>query len=240
MIRIEGLNKSFGKLHVLKDVNLEIDKAKVTAIIGPNGSGKTTLIKIILGLMKSDSGKILVNGINIKKGVSYKNCIGSMPQIARFPENLRVGELIEMIQDLRSRKNGVDKELFESFKLNNEINKKLGTLSGGTKQRVNAAIAFLFNPEILILDEPTAGLDPISSSALKDKILKEQKAGKTIIITSHILSDIEELAENLVFILEGKIIYNGTVKGLIEEKGKSNLERTIASLMETNENEHNA
>ncbi|TAL67063.1 MAG: ABC transporter ATP-binding protein [Bacteroidetes bacterium] len=240
MIRIERLNKSFGKLHVLKDVNLEFENSKVTAIIGPNGSGKTTLIKIILGLMKADSGKILVNNINIKKGVDYKNNIGNMPQIARFPENLRVGELIDMMKDLRSKKNGVDKDLFASFKLDNEINKKLGTLSGGTKQRVNAALAFLFNPDILILDEPTAGLDPISSSALKDKILKEQKKGKTILITSHILSDIEELAENLVFILEGKIIYNGTVKLLIEEKGKSNLERTIASLMESNANEHNA
>ncbi|MBI5326546.1 MAG: ABC transporter ATP-binding protein [Ignavibacteriae bacterium] len=240
MIKIEGINKSFGKLHILKDINLEIENGKTTAIIGPNGSGKTTLIKIVLGLMESDSGKIFVNEINIKKGVGYKNLIGSMPQIARFPENLRVGELLEMIKDLRSRKNGVDKELFELFKLEQEINKKLGALSGGTRQRVNAALAFLFNPDILILDEPTAGLDPISSSALKDKILKEQRNGKTIVITSHILSDIEELAENIVFILEGKIIYSGTVKALIEEKGKRNLERTIASLMESNGNEHNS
>ncbi|MCL5991327.1 MAG: ABC transporter ATP-binding protein [Bacteroidetes bacterium] len=234
MIRIEGINKSFGKLHVLKDVNLEIESGKITAVIGPNGSGKTTLIKTILGLMKPDTGKIFVDDKDISKGVEYKNKIGSMPQIARFPENLRVGELIDMVSDLRSRKNGVDKELFESYNLDNELNKMMGTLSGGTRQRVNAALAFMFKPEILILDEPTAGLDPISSSEIKDKIQKENKNGKTIIITSHILSDIEELSENLVFILEGKIIYNGTVKGLIEEKGKINLERTIASLMESN------
>jgi len=234
MIRIEGINKSFGKLHVLKDVNIEIEKGKITAIIGPNGSGKTTLIKTILGLIKPDTGKIFVDNKDISKGVEYKNQIGNMPQIARFPENLSVGELIEIVSDLRSKKNGVDKELFDSYNLQNELNKKMGTLSGGTRQRVNAALAFMFQTEILILDEPTAGLDPISSSAMKDKIHKEQKNGKTIIITSHILSDIEELSENLVFILEGKIIYNGTVKGLIEEKGKSNLERTIASLMELN------
>ena len=234
MIKIVQINKSFGKLHVLKDINLEIEKGKITAIIGPNGSGKTTLIKNILGLMKPDSGKIFVDNLDISRGVEYKNQIGSMPQIARFPENLRVGELIDIVSDLRSKKNGVDKELFDSYNLQNELNKKMGTLSGGTRQRVNAALAFMFQPEILILDEPTAGLDPISSSAMKDKIHKEQKNGKTIIITSHILSDIEELSENLVFILEGKIIYNGTVKGLIEEKGKSNLERTIASLMELN------
>src|SRR3989339_826145 len=217
MIRIEGLNKSFGKLHVLKNINLEIEKGKITAIIGPNGSGKTTLIKIILGLMKPDSGKIFVDNKDISKEVEYKNHIGSMPQIARFPENLRVV-----------------KELFDSYNLNNELNKMMRTLSGGTRQRVNAALAFMFQPDILILDEPTAGLDPISSSKLKDKILKEQKKEKTVIITSHIMSDIEELAENLIFILEGKIIYNGTVKGLIEDKGKINLERTIASLMESN------
>jgi len=192
------------------------------------------LIKNILGLMKPDSGKIFVDNLDISRGVEFKNQIGSMPQIARFPENLRVDELIDIVSDLRSKKNGVDKELFDSYNLQNELNKKMGTLSGGTRQRVNAALAFMFQPEILILDEPTAGLDPISSSAMKDKIHKEQKNGKTIIITSHILSDIEELSENLVFILEGKIIYNGTVKGLIEEKGKSNLERTIASLMELN------
>ncbi|OGU14394.1 MAG: copper ABC transporter ATP-binding protein [Ignavibacteria bacterium GWB2_35_12] len=234
MIRIEGLNKSFGKLHVLKNINLEIEKGKITAIIGPNGSGKTTLIKIILGLMKPDSGKIFVDNKDISKEVEYKNHIGSMPQIARFPENLRVVELINMLNDLRAGKNGVDKELFDSYNLNNELNKMMRTLSGGTRQRVNAALAFMFQPDILILDEPTAGLDPISSSKLKDKILKEQKKEKTVIITSHIMSDIEELAENLIFILEGKIIYNGTVKGLIEDKGKINLERTIASLMESN------
>ena len=234
MIRIEGLNKSFGKLHVLKNINLEIEKGKITAIIGPNGSGKTTLIKIILGLMKPDSGKIFVDNKDISKEVEYKNHIGSMPQIARFPENLRVVELINMLNDLRAGKNGVDKELFDSYNLNNELNKMMRTLSGGTRQRVNAALAFMFQPDILILDEPTAGLDPISSSKLKDKILKEQKKEKTVIITSHIMSDIEELAENLIFILEGKIIYNGTVKGLIEDKVKINLERTIASLMESN------
>jgi len=211
MIRIEGLNKSFGKLHVLKNINLEIEKGKITAIIGPNGSGKTTLIKIILGLMKPDSGKIFVDNKDISKEVEYKNHIGSMPQIARFPENLRVVELINMLNDLRAGKNGVDKELFDSYNLNNELNKMMRTLSGGTRQRVNAALAFMFQPDILILDEPTAGLDPISSSKLKDKILKEQKKEKTVIITSHIMSDIEELAENLIFILEGKIIYNGTV-----------------------------
>ncbi|MFA3784006.1 ABC transporter ATP-binding protein [Melioribacteraceae bacterium 4301-Me] len=231
MIEIKNLYKKFGSLAALSDVNIQFKNSSLNYLVGPNGSGKTTLIKCILGLVKPTSGEIFVDGVKLNGNYKYKEKIGYMPQIAHFPENLTVREIISTIQNLRSENIRYDEELIENFKLNSEMDKRLKNLSGGTRQKVNAAIAFLFDPQILILDEPTAGLDPVSSSILKDKIIAERKRGKTIIFTSHILSELEELAENVVFLLEGKIYYNGTISHLIEKTKGSNLERAIASIM---------
>lgn len=231
MLRIENLHKQFGTLKVLDDITLEFNSESITYIVGPNGSGKTTLIKSILGLVKPDEGNLFVQGEKLNGDCNYKSKIGYMPQSVSFPENLTVKEIITMLKDIRNQSSELDQELIDSFNLNKEMNKRLKNLSGGTKQKVNAAIAFLFNPEILILDEPTAGLDPVSSSTLKDKIKKERAVGKTIILTSHILSELEELAENVVFLLEGKIRFNGNIRSLISRTEHGNIERAIAFLM---------
>lgn len=234
MITISGLNKNFGSLEVLRNLNLEIKKGTITYLVGPNASGKTTLIKSILGLVKPDSGSIYIDSEKLNGNYSYRSKIGYMPQIANFPDNLTVTEIINMIKNLREDYKSYDEELIEMLKLGSEFNKRLKNLSGGTKQKVNAVIAFLFYPEILILDEPTAGLDPVSSSILKDKIIKENKHGRTIIFTSHILSELEELAEDVIFLLEGESRFQGTRKDLINSTGKQNLERSIASIMTGN------
>lgn len=234
MITISGLNKNFGSLEVLRNLNLEIKKGTITYLVGPNASGKTTLIKSILGLVKPDSGSIYIDSEKLNGNYSYRSKIGYMPQIANFPDNLTVTEIIKMIKNLREDYKSYDEELIEMLKLGSEFNKRLKNLSGGTKQKVNAVIAFLFYPEILILDEPTAGLDPVSSSILKDKIIKENKHGRTIIFTSHILSELEELAEDVIFLLEGESRFQGTRKDLINSTGKQNLERSIASIMTGN------
>ena len=231
MIKISNLEKRFGKLEVLKKVSVEIQPGKVTAIVGPNGSGKTTLIKSILGLVKPDSGTIEVNNQIVNGDCSYKNDIGYMPQLARYPENLSVDEVIKMIKDLRNSEAEVNSELLDGFNLYKEMEKPFRNLSGGTKQKVSALIAFMFNPKILILDEPTAGLDPVSSSFFKDVINKEKEKGKTIILTSHIMSELEELSNDIAFLLEGKIKYHGSVDDLLINKSKNNLERAIASMM---------
>ena len=231
MIEIIKLNKSFGALNVLRDMDLKILKGKITYLVGPNGSGKTTLIKSILGLIKNYKGKILINGENIDLSCEYRNSIGYMPQNPSFPENLTVKNIFDMVKDLRSNNSKYDEELLDKFNLNNEMNKRLKNLSGGTVQKVNAALAFLFIPQILILDEPTAGLDPVASGILKDKILKENLNGKTILFTSHILSELEDLAQNIAFILDGKLCFNGTLESLINLTGKKNLERSVASVM---------
>jgi len=231
LIEIVNLKKEFGKTVALNDVTLSIGSGKVTAIVGPNGSGKTTLIKTILGLVKSTVGSIDVDGTRINGDYLYRNKIGYMPQIARYPENLTATELLSLIKDLREPVENFEDEILSSFKLSTEMDKPFKSLSGGTKQKVSAVIAFAFNPKILILDEPTAGLDPISSSYFKDLVLKEKEKAKTIILTSHIMSEIQELADEIIFLLEGEIKFKGTIDSLLQHKGETKLERAIAELM---------
>jgi Cu-processing system ATP-binding protein len=231
MIRISNLKKSFGKLDVLKGIDLEIGHGKVYAIVGPNASGKTTLIKCILGLVKADNGSIEVNGDKINGDCSYRKNLGYMPQTARFPENLKVNEILRLVRDLRGNPEQTDDELSVLFHLEKEMDKPIKSLSGGTRQKVSAVIAFLFKPPLLILDEPTAGLDPISSSSLKNKITKERSQGKTFILTSHIMSEIEELANHIIFLLDGAIYFEGSVEKFQQYTQEKNLERAIAALM---------
>ena len=230
MIKIKNLEKYYSKLHVLKNIDLSIEQGKITYLVGPNGSGKSTLIKSILGLIKKYDGTISINGKIINEDSEYRNLIGYMPQSASFPENLTVKDIIKLVKEIRYQ-NIYDEELLTKFVLSKEMNKRLKNLSGGTIQKVNAALAFLFDPQILILDEPTSGLDPVSSNILKDKIIDENKKGKTILFTSHIISELEDLAQNIAFILDGKIWFSGSKNELIKIAGESNLERSVASLM---------
>jgi len=232
MISIEHLSKRFRKLVVLDDINARFDKGQVVSLIGPNGSGKTTLIKTILGLVKPDRGSILVNGQSILKNHHYREQIGYMPQIGRYPDNMKIGQLFRMLQHIRS-KPGLrqDLELFEKFELAKIETKPMRTLSGGTRQKVSAAIAFLFDPSILILDEPTAGLDPLASEILKAKIMQEKQKGKLILITSHILSDIDELTTHVLYLQDGKMQFIKPLETLQEETGEIRLGKAIAKIM---------
>lgn len=234
MITVQNIVKDFGKNKVLKRINLIIDEGKVTAIVGPNGSGKTTLIKSILGLVRPTSGKIEVDGSEVKDDYLYRNKIGYMPQIARYPENLTGSEIISLIKSIRENNEYSDEEMRGSFKLNREMEKPFKNLSGGTKQKISALIAFAFNPKIIILDEPTAGLDPISSSYFKDLVLKQKEQKKTIILTSHLMNEVQELADEIVFLLEGEIKFKGSIQSLLEDKKETKLERAIAELMNQN------
>lgn len=230
MIRIENINKRFKKLQALNSVNAEFNKGQVISLIGPNGSGKTTLIKSILGLVKPDSGKIFFNEEAISDSVEYRKNIGYMPQIGRYPDNMKMGQLFKMIRNIRNGKD-LDEELYYRFKLDTLSDKSMKALSGGTRQKVSAALAFLFNPEVLILDEPTAGLDPLSSETLKEKILSEKEKGKLILITSHVLSDLEEFTTDVIYLQDGRIVFNKTMAGLQKETGEEKLGKAIAWMM---------
>jgi Cu-processing system ATP-binding protein len=231
MIQVKNIDKRFRKLHALNSVNLEFTKGQVVSLIGPNGSGKTTLIKSILGLVKPDSGSILFNDVAISEDVSYRRHIGYMPQIGRYPDNMKIGQLFGMIRNLRSTEQKVDEELYYQYKLDTILDKSMRSLSGGTRQKVSAALAFLFDPEVLILDEPTAGLDPLSTEILKEKILSEKAKGKLILITSHVLSDLEELTTDVVYLQEGKVLFNKPLAELQAETGEDKLSKAIATLM---------
>ena len=231
MIRIENLRKSFGKNNVLKGIELTFDKPGVTAVLGPNGSGKTTLIKSILGMVLPDSGSIEVFGKNVKGKWLYRKELAYLPQIARFPENLTVKELVSMVKDLHGGVAG-DGALIELFEIQSFLDKRLSNLSGGTRQKVNLVLTFMYDCPIVILDEPTAGLDPISIVKLKELIENQRAAGKTLLITTHVMSLVEELADEVVYLLEGQIHFRGSLKILRETYGETNVERAIASLLE--------
>lgn len=230
MIEIQDLHKKFGKHKVLKGVDISVESGKIYAVLGPNGSGKTTIIKSILGMVIKDSGNIIVDGENIKKTAKYRNNIDYLPQIANFPSNLKVYELIRMIKDIRGNK-GDEQPLIERFGLEPFLKKKLSNLSGGTKQKVNLVLAFMFDSPIVILDEPTSGLDPVAMLNLKNLIIETKAKGKLILITSHIISFVEEMADEIIFLLEGTIYYKGTLQGLNEKTQETSLERAMAKLL---------
>ncbi len=232
MINIKGLKKKFGTLTVLDNLELKLPRGQATGIVGPNGSGKTTTIKTILGLVKPDSGQIYIDDELVNGTWEYREKIGYMPQIARYPENMTVNELFKFIKQIRGEEDSVEVEFIKHFGLEAELNKRMRTLSGGNRQKVGAVLAMMFDPEILIFDEPTAGLDPRSSIQFKRLVNSQKQAGKTILLTTHIMSEIEELADHLVFVVEGKIRYDGPMEELIHQQKEQRLEGAIAKLME--------
>lgn len=230
MINIENLNKRFGKLKVLDGLNLSFAKGGIHTILGPNGSGKTTLIKSILGMVVPNSGSIKINSKQIIGKWAYRNEISYLPQIAHFPNNLRVAELFKMIKNLRKGASN-EEQLIAGFKLAPFLDKKLGNLSGGTSQKVNIVLTFMFDSPLIILDEPTTGLDPVALIHLKKLIHEERSKGKTILISTHIMSFVEEVSDEIVFLLEGKIYFQGTITQLKEKTSQINVESAIASIL---------
>ncbi|HNP06816.1 MAG TPA: ABC transporter ATP-binding protein [Cyclobacteriaceae bacterium] len=236
MISVSEIEKRFGALDVLKSISAQFETGRSYALIGPNGSGKTTLIKCILGMVVPDRGKIEVDGESILGQWAYRKMIGYMPQIGRYPDNMTIGQLFEMIKDLRSDSKAIDEELIEGFGLDKMMNKRMHTLSGGTRQKVSAALAFLFKPKVFILDEPTAGLDPLAVEVIKEKILKEMGDNKIFIITSHVLSDLDELSSHALYLDNGSLIYNDSIALLKEETGEVKLGKAIATIMRRTQN----
>ncbi|HTM67555.1 MAG TPA: ABC transporter ATP-binding protein [Flavipsychrobacter sp.] len=233
MIRIEQLTKTFGKFKALDNINLHLEEGQAISLLGPNGSGKTTLIKSILGLVIPDNGTITINDHVVKNDWSYRSRIGYMPQIGRYPDNMTIEQVIKMIKELRKDCTTYDEELIYGFGLDKVKDKTMRNLSGGTRQKVSACLAFLFSPDIYILDEPTAGLDPVSSELLKEKMLKERAAGKLILITSHVLSDLEGIASHIIYLQDGKLMFYKTVEQLQASTGEEKLNKVIAQVMKT-------
>lgn len=239
MIEIKNIYKKFGKLEVLNDVNLSFKKGECIALIGPNGCGKTTLIKSILGMVIPSKGDILFNEKSILKEFKYREKIGYMPQIGRYPDYMTVGQIIEMIKKIRNSDQVLDEDLVHAFQLEKIVDKQMRTLSGGTTQKVSATLAFLFNPEVLILDEPTAGLDPLASEILKVKIIKEKEKGKLILITSHLLSELDDLITQIIYMQDGTVHFHQSIADLLESTNEQKISKAIAKILKNKSNEQN-
>jgi len=232
MILATNVTKKFGKLTALDSVNLSLNKGESIALIGPNGSGKTTFIKCLLGMVVPDSGFITFNNQNIKHDWKYRSQIGYMAQIGRFPDNMTIAQVIDMMKDIRKPfTQQLDEELLEQFDMGKLMEKRMRTLSGGTRQKVGACLAFMFQPDVLILDEPTAGLDPVATEILKSKIRKEKENGKLIMITSHVLSDLDEIITQVIYMQDGKLKFHKSFEQLKEDTGESQLSKAIAHVM---------
>ena len=239
MIEIKNISKKFGKLEVLNDINLTFNNGECIALIGPNGCGKTTLIKSILGMVIPTKGDVLFDQKSILGKYRYRENIGYMPQMGRYPDYMTIGQIIEMMKKIRNSNQELDEDLIKSFELEKIFDKPMRTLSGGTTQKVSATLAFLFNPDVLILDEPTAGLDPLASEILKEKIIKEKEKGKLILITSHLLSELDDMISQIIFMQEGKVHFHKTIDDLLLSANEQKISKAIAKILKEKKNESN-
>ena len=230
-IAVSGLTKRFGRMTALASLDADVASGRVTALIGPNAAGKSTLLKCILGLVRPDAGVIRIAGTRVTTDPAYRAAIGYMPQQAAFPDNLSGDEAIELLRRVRGADAAIDFELIERFGLGGELRKRVHALSGGTRQKLNAVAAYLFRPSLVILDEPNAGLDPVANGILKQKILDSKRAGTTHLITSHVLSELEEMADDVLFLIDGRVRYSGSLDALRAATGERRLERAVGRLM---------
>lgn len=223
-ITIEGLGKRYGHQWALRGVNARFAAGEVVMVIGPNGSGKTTLLKCLLGLVRASEGAIRVNGIAIGTDPSYRAGLGYMPQYAEFPRELTVEQLLRMMNDIRDARSGTtDDRLIGQLGMNALLDKRIGQLSGGMRQKVSAVLAFRYRPQVLVLDEPTAGLDPIASSQLLDAVVRAKRAGTTVLITSHIMEEVQALGDRVAYLEEGRLRFALPPETIMEATGEGSL-----------------
>lgn len=214
ILKISGLTKKFGKLTALDNISIELNEGDIFGFIGPNGAGKTTTIRSILGILKANSGEICVFGKNAwKEAVEIHKRIAYVPGEVSLWPNLTGGEIIDLFVRLRGNNNKSQREeLIKTFDL--DVTKKCRSYSKGNRQKVALVAALAAEADLYILDEPTSGLDPLMEKIFQQSIRELKEKGKTIFLSSHILSEVEQLCDRVSIIREGKIIETGTLKEL--------------------------
>ncbi|MEX0692086.1 MAG: ABC transporter ATP-binding protein [Gemmatimonadales bacterium] len=230
MIEIAGLAKRYGAVQVLADVSLSVRSGRITAIVGPNGSGKTTLLKILLGLVRPDAGTAAINGATVNGDWRYRSALGYGAQVARFPDNLTGREVLAMLGAVRGASD-TDLALVAAFGLERYLDQRVHTLSTGMRQKLAVVTAFMFRAPLIILDEPTAGLDPVASGVLKARLRATRDEGRTVVFTSHVMAEVEELADDVAVLMDGGLRYAGPVDALRHQTGVATLEQAVAELM---------
>ena len=233
-LEIINLSKTYGSKEAVQNITFEINQNEIIGILGPNGCGKTTTIGMILGLLKPTRGKVLINGIEIEKNrVSLLNKLNFISPYIELPKKLTVKQNLEVygrLYDVKELKNKIN-YLCEKLRLNEFINKITGELSSGQKNRVSLAKSIINDPSVLLLDEPTASLDPETGDFVRSFLEEYQKEKKTsILLASHNMSEVERLCSSVLMMNNGSIIDKGTPKELIKKHGRKNMEEVFLKI----------
>jgi ABC-type multidrug transport system ATPase subunit len=207
MIRIEGLKKRYGRHEALAGITMEVEHGSIVALLGPNGAGKSTLLKSIVGLLKPSAGRVVVDGLDLGKDRRAALArVGFVPQRVGFPGHLRVREVLAFYAKLKRLDAGAPDRAMARVGLTACAQRKVGELSGGTLQRLGLAQAILADPPLLVLDEPTVGLDPQVSAEFRELLTELNDEGVTVVLTSHMLGEVERLAHRVAIIKEGRLV----------------------------------
>lgn len=218
LIECRNLQKNYGKKEVLKDINLHIQKGKIIGLLGPNGSGKTTLMKLMNGLLQPTQGEVLIGGM--EPGEETKSIVSYLPDKMYFADWMKVKDLMEFFQDFYA---DFDRERAENMcaSLGIPQNEKIKSLSKGTKEKVQLILVMCRKARVYLLDEPIAGVDPAARDYILDTILTNYNPEGTVIISTHLISDIEKILDEVILIREGTILSHAQVDDMREESGKS-------------------
>ena len=237
LVSVNNLSKNFSSFEAVKEISFSINESEILGLLGPNGCGKTTTIGMMLGLLKPTSGEVIVNGLNVEKNrINLLKKMNFISPYIELPKKLTVKENLMVYGKLYSV-NGINNRidyLAETLRLNEFINKKTGELSSGQKNRVSLAKAVVNDPDILLLDEPTASLDPETGDFVRtfiEKISSEKKM--SILLASHNMNEVKRLCKSILMMKDGKIIDRGTPSEIINKHGKKNLEEVFLKLNRT-------
>ena len=227
MLEIRNLKKTFGKFYALNGLDMDIGDGALYGFVGPNGAGKTTTIKIMTGLLEADEGQVLIDGVNVTGGLSQlKLKIGYVPDFFGVYDNLKVSEYMEFFASCHHMDGLVARKrytaLLEQVGLEDKLDFYVDGLSRGMKQRLCLARALIHDPSILILDEPTSGLDPRTRFEFKEILSELQESGKTIVISSHVLSELSELCTDIGIIDQGRMVLEGNINDILSRVNTSN------------------
>jgi ABC-2 type transport system ATP-binding protein len=218
LLKLTNVSKIYGKKSALSNVNLTIGKGKIVGLLGPNGSGKTTLLKLVNGLLQATTGEILINGN--KPGITSKSIISYLPERTYLNNWMKVSEILEFFKDFYSDFN-IEKAKNMLNSLNIDENDKLRTMSKGTKEKVQLVLVMSRNAQIYLLDEPIGGVDPATRDYILNTIISNYSENSTVIISTHLIQDVEKIFDDIIFLSKGEIVLHDSVDNVREQKQKS-------------------